>query len=110
MKGICHLNRVTGNEHDHISRFLLALVADIRLLSGHSNGKLIRSVLAILDFIYLARYPIHTSETVNQMHDALYAFHQNRDIFISHQENLQIKILLNFARLCISDAKNSTIK
>jgi hypothetical protein len=58
-------------------------VADIRLPGGHSNGKLIRSVRAVLDFIYLARYPIHTSETANQMHDALYTFHQNRDIFIS---------------------------
>jgi hypothetical protein len=61
----------------------LALVADIRLPSGHSNGKLIRSVRAILDFIYLARYPIHTSETAYQMHDALRTFHLNRDIFIS---------------------------
>ena len=83
MKGICHLSRVTGSEHNQISQFLLALVADIRLPSGHSNGKLIRSVRAVLDFIYLARYPIHTSETVDQMHDALHAFHLNRDIFIS---------------------------
>ena len=83
MKGICHLNRVTGNEHDHISRFLLALVADIHLPGGHSNGRLIRSVRAVLDFIYLARYPIHTSETADQMHNALHTFHQNRDIFIS---------------------------
>ena len=83
MKGISHLSRVTGAEHDQISRFLLALVADIRLPNGHSNGKLIRSVRAVLDFIYLARYPIHTSETIDQMHDALHDFHQNRDIFIS---------------------------
>ena len=83
MKGICHLSRVTGAEHNQISQILLALVADIRLPSGHSNGKLIRSVRAVLDFIYLARYPIHTSETVDQMYDALHTFHLNRDIFIS---------------------------
>ena len=72
-----------GAEHDQISRFLLALVADIRLPSGHSNGKLIRSVRAVLDFIYLVRYPIYTSKTIDQMHDALHTFHQNHDIFIS---------------------------
>jgi hypothetical protein len=37
----------------------------------------------VLDFIYLARYPIHTSQTLAHMDDALQAFHDNRDIFIS---------------------------
>ena len=83
MKGICHLSRVTGTEHDQISRFLLALVADIHLPGGHSNVRLVRSVRALLDFIYLARYPIHTSETLTQMNNALHTFHDNHDIFIS---------------------------
>jgi hypothetical protein len=83
MKGISHLSRVTGTEHDQISRFLLALVADIRLPDGHSNARLVRTVRAVLDFIYLARYPIHTSETLTQMNDALHAFHLNRDILVS---------------------------
>ena len=34
MKSISHLSHVTGMEHDQISRFLLALVADIRLPDG----------------------------------------------------------------------------
>jgi len=83
MKGISHLSRVTGTEHDQISKFLLALVADVRLSDGHSNARLVRAVRALLDFIYLARYPIHTSETLVQMNDALHTFHLNRDIFVS---------------------------
>jgi len=83
MKGISHLSRVTGTEHDQISRFLLALVADVRLPDGHSNAHLVRAVCALLDFIYLARYPIYTSETLGQMNDALHMFHLNRDIFVS---------------------------
>ena len=83
MKGISQLSRVTGTEHDQISRFLLALVADVRLPHGHSNARLIRTVRSVLDFIYLARYPIHTSETLSQMNDALHAFHLNRDILVS---------------------------
>jgi hypothetical protein len=83
MKGISHLSRVTGTEHDQISRFLLALVTDVRLPGGHSNAQLVRAVRAVLDFIYLARYPIHTSETLDQMNDALHMFHLNCDIFVS---------------------------
>ena len=77
------MSRVTGTKHDQISRFLLGLVADIHLPGGHSNSRLVRSVQAVLNFIYLARYPVHTSETLTQMNDALHTFHDNRDIFIS---------------------------
>ena len=70
-------------EHNQISRFLLALVADIRLPDGHSNAQLVCTVHAVLDFIYLARYLIHTSKMLAQMNDALHMFHLNHDIFIS---------------------------
>jgi len=83
MKGISHLSHVTGMEHDQISRFLLALVANIQLPDGHSNAQLVCTVCTVLDFIYLARYPIHTSEILAQMNDALHTFHLNHDIFIS---------------------------
>ena len=46
-------------------------------------ARLVHTVHAVLDFIYLARYPIHTSETLAQMNDALHMFHLNHDIFIS---------------------------
>ena len=83
MKGISHLSRVTGTEHNQISRFLLAVVADVRLTDSHSNTRLVCAVRALLDFIYLARYPIHTSETLVQMNDVLHMFHLNHDIFVS---------------------------
>jgi len=83
MKGISHLSRVMGMEHEQISRFLLALVTDVRLPHGHSNARLIRTVRAVLDFIYLARYPIHTSEMLAQMNDALHEFHLNCDILVA---------------------------
>ncbi|KAF9037189.1 hypothetical protein BJ165DRAFT_1353838 [Panaeolus papilionaceus] len=82
MKGISNLSRVTGTEHDQISRFLLALVADIRLPNGASNVRLVKCVRALLDFIYLARFPIHTTDTLNQLDQALDSFHKNKAIFI----------------------------
>ncbi|KAJ3502648.1 hypothetical protein NLJ89_g8789 [Agrocybe chaxingu] len=90
MKGISHLSRVTGMEHDQICRFLLGLILDIRLPDGLSNVRLIRAVRALLDFLYLAKYPIHTSQTLDNLDDALRQFHENRDIFVA------LGIRLNF--------------
>jgi hypothetical protein len=82
MKGITSLTRVTGTEHDQICRFLLALILDLRLPDGISNTRLIRAVRALLDFVYLARYPVQTSETLDNLDTALEAFHANKSIFV----------------------------
>ncbi|KAF9471791.1 hypothetical protein BDN70DRAFT_819556 [Pholiota conissans] len=82
LKGITHLSRVTGTEHDQISRFILGLLVDIRLPDGLSNTRLVRVVRSLLDFIYLAKYPIHSSETLDAMEEALFTFHENLDVFV----------------------------
>ena len=64
MKGISSLSRVTGQEHDQMCRILLGLVIDNPLPGGLSNAWLLRAVRALLDFVYLARYPVHTDETL----------------------------------------------
>ena len=50
---------------------LLGLVIDIPLAGGVSSAPLVRSIRALLDFLYLAQYPIHTDETLNLLEDAL---------------------------------------
>jgi hypothetical protein len=82
MKGISSLSRVTGQEHDQMCRILIGLVIDIPLPGGLSNVRLIRTVRALLDFVYLARYPIHTDETLELLDDALARFHDAKDIFV----------------------------
>ncbi|KAJ3575317.1 hypothetical protein NP233_g1175 [Leucocoprinus birnbaumii] len=82
MKGVSHLVRVTGTEHDQICRFMLGLIADIQLPNGFSNTRFIKAIRAILDFVYLAKYPVHTSETLQQLDNALSDFHLNAGIFI----------------------------
>lgn len=82
MKGISSLSRVTGQEHDQMCRILLGLVIDIPLTGRVSSAPLVRSVRALLDFLYLAQYPIHTDETLNLLEDALSRFHQNKYIFV----------------------------
>ncbi|KAJ7935013.1 hypothetical protein B0H13DRAFT_1591251 [Mycena leptocephala] len=53
MNGISNLSRVTGKEHDQISRFLLGINIDIRLPDNHSSPQLVAAVRGILDFVYL---------------------------------------------------------
>ena len=47
MKGISSLSRITGQQHDQISRFLLGLVIDIHLPNRSSNVRLVHSVHAM---------------------------------------------------------------
>jgi hypothetical protein len=94
LKGISHLSRVTGTEHDQICRFLLGIIIDIQLPHGYSNARLLRAVRGLLDFVYLARYPVHTTETLDQLDKALGNFNDNRQIFI----NLGIRLHFNFQK------------
>ncbi|KAI0953789.1 hypothetical protein AcV7_007219 [Taiwanofungus camphoratus] len=63
-------------------RFLLALIIGLPLRGGHSSVRLIRAVRALLDFLYLAQYPAHMTETLHLLKDALHRFHANKSIFI----------------------------
>ncbi|KAJ7847290.1 hypothetical protein B0H13DRAFT_2406447 [Mycena leptocephala] len=82
MKGISNLNRVTGQEHDQISRFLLGIIIDVKLPGGLSSVQLVQAVQGILDFMYLAQYPMHTTVTLERLEDARMRFHRNKAIFV----------------------------
>ena len=82
MKGIISLSRVTGQEHDQMAHILLGLIIDIPLPGGLSPICLVRAVHALLDFLYLAQYPVHTDETLELLDEALDRFRANREIFV----------------------------
>ncbi|KAI0704544.1 hypothetical protein C8Q76DRAFT_630995 [Earliella scabrosa] len=82
LKGVTTLQKVTGKEHADICRFLLGLVIGLPLPDGVSPVRLVRSVRAILDFLYVARYPAHTSDSLVLLRNALERFHANKDVFI----------------------------
>ncbi|KIJ62538.1 hypothetical protein HYDPIDRAFT_135569 [Hydnomerulius pinastri MD-312] len=82
INGISTLYKVTGKEHADICRILLGLVIGIPLRNGFQSQRLIRSVRALLDFLYLAQYPTHTSSTLKLLEDALQRFHENKNIFV----------------------------
>ncbi|KAG2124860.1 hypothetical protein DEU56DRAFT_963130 [Suillus clintonianus] len=81
-KGITTLSRLSGKEHAQIRQFLLGIIIDIRLPNNLNAGRLLRAVRGLLDFLYLAQYPCHSSETLELLHAALDTFHDNKGIFV----------------------------
>ncbi len=47
---------------------------------------------ALLDFLYLAQLPSHTTNTIRRLNDSVTHFHQNKDIFVElgSQEHFNI--------------------
>ncbi|KAF8872990.1 hypothetical protein BD779DRAFT_1613730 [Infundibulicybe gibba] len=100
MDGISSLTRVTGREHSQISSFLLGLIAESpprgsRIVSPSNQKRIVRAVRALLDFAFLAQYPIHSTTTLEQLGDALNRFHKDMEVFV----DLGIQTDMNFAKL-----------
>ncbi|KAI9457974.1 hypothetical protein BJY52DRAFT_1204447 [Lactarius psammicola] len=81
-KGISSLSRVTGLEHKSMCRILLGLIVDQPLPSRQAPSQLVRTVRALLDFLYLAQLPSQTTDTLRRLEDSLARFHNNKYIFI----------------------------
>ncbi|KAI0063046.1 hypothetical protein BV25DRAFT_1802716 [Artomyces pyxidatus] len=93
--GISHLSRVSGQEHKDICRILMGLVVDLPLPEGVSPIRLVRAVRAMLDFLYLAQYPSHSTETLGYLDDTLSRFHANKAVF----ELVGVRDNFNFPKL-----------
>ncbi|KAH9847806.1 hypothetical protein C2E23DRAFT_740945, partial [Lenzites betulinus] len=94
-KGISKLQRVTGKEHADICRILIGLIIGLPLPDGMVAARLVRATRALLDFLYVAQYPVQTSETLELLKDALTRFHTNKDIFV----DLGIRLGFNIPKL-----------
>ncbi|KAG2071645.1 hypothetical protein BDR04DRAFT_1128078 [Suillus decipiens] len=82
MKGITSLSRLSGTEHAQICRFLLGIIINIRLPGNLDPARLLRAVRGLLDFLYLAQYPCHSSDILSLLDEALALFHDNKQIFV----------------------------
>ena len=82
LKGITPLSKITGKEHHNIARILLGLVVDLPLPNGAPNDELLKATRAMLDFLYLAEYPVHSTDTLAELQDALDRFHDSKHVFV----------------------------
>ena len=74
--GISALSQISGSEHKHIARILLACLA------GKIPKQVMLAFRALLDFIQLAQYTAHDTDTLAYLEKALDTFHQNKDILV----------------------------
>ncbi|KAI0067755.1 hypothetical protein BV25DRAFT_1794108 [Artomyces pyxidatus] len=94
-KGISHLSRVSGTEHQDICRVLLGAIIGLPLPGGHSPARLVRAVRGLLDFAYMAQFPAQTDQTLELQRNALSAFHSNKAVFV----DLGIRAHFNFPKM-----------
>jgi hypothetical protein len=80
-KGITTLSRISGKEHKSICRILIGLVIDLPLPHGQAPTRVLRAVRALLDFLYLAQFRSHTTDTIRRIEDSLTRFHENKAVF-----------------------------
>ncbi|EJD42906.1 hypothetical protein AURDEDRAFT_36991, partial [Auricularia subglabra TFB-10046 SS5] len=75
-KGIKVISQWTGGEYRSAERQFLGVVA------GYHDKRLGQVVRALLDFIFCARMPVHSDDTLAFMRDAYDRFHEHKQIFL----------------------------
>ena len=81
-KGISNLSRVSGHEHKKMCSILLRLIVNLPVPGGHDSSRIIKATRSLLDFLYIAQYPCHTSDTLDQLQRCLAGFHEHKAVFL----------------------------
>ena len=74
--GVSHVKQMMGREHRDIQCTIIAMIA------GHVPPRFLRTICALINFIYQAQSPVHTDSSVNQMELSLREFHAHKDAII----------------------------
>lgn len=54
----------------------------MRLPGGLDSSRLICAVRAIMDFLYLAQLPLHSTDSLSALARSLQEFHNNKNVFV----------------------------
>src|ERR1700742_3375663 len=63
-KGISSLSHITGKEHKAMCQILLGLIINLPLPSRQVASCMLKATQALLDFLFLAQYSSHTTDTL----------------------------------------------
>jgi hypothetical protein len=88
-------SRDTRSPRVTICLILLGLIINQPVPGGHNPSRVIKAVRALMDFLFLAQYKSHTSDTISQMQDHLIQFHDNKAIFL----DLGVRTQFNLPKL-----------
>ncbi|KAL0062695.1 hypothetical protein AAF712_010390 [Marasmius tenuissimus] len=75
--GISTVKQWTGTEHKAMEAVFVGLMAD-----ACADVRVLRTVKAVIDFIYYSSLHTHTTRTLETLSQALNTFHDNKDVFI----------------------------
>jgi hypothetical protein len=81
-KGITMLSWVSGHKHKKMCTFLLGLIVDLPVPGGMDLSCVVKATRALLDFLFLAQFQSHTSDTIRRLEECLTTFHNNKAIFV----------------------------
>ena len=81
--GITNLSQVTGKVRNLISWIVLGVIIGARIVNDLEPWRMVQTVCAFLDFLYLARLPLQMTTTLSLLRWALHTFHENMAIFIN---------------------------
>ena len=95
LKGITTLSRVSGKEHADMCKILLGIIIDMWTPRGTSAVRVVRAVRGVLNFLYIAQFPVQSEETLDLLVSLLSTFHENKDVF----EELRIRDGFNIPKL-----------
>jgi hypothetical protein len=80
-KGIAKISQLSGQEHKRLCCILLGLILDLPASDGWDPSHIVRTVRALMDFLFIAQYQCQTSDTIQQIEDCLSVFHENKNVF-----------------------------
>lgn len=79
LSGVTELKQSTANEHKEMQKVFIAVMA------GLVPEDVLPAIVAIIDFVYYARLPAHTTGTLDRLDEALQRFHDHKDVFIKYK-------------------------
>ncbi len=78
--GVSHLAQWTGRDDRELQRVLMAVIPGIPSI----DGRTMRCLRAIHDFIYFAQYRSHSTTTLSYLTQSLQVFHSLKRVFIEN--------------------------
>ncbi|CAE6457916.1 unnamed protein product [Rhizoctonia solani] len=79
LSGVTSLKQSTANEHRQMQKVFIGV------MEGLVPDRVLKTVIAVIDFIHYARLPVHTDSTLQLLDDALARFHELKDVFVEFE-------------------------
>ncbi|CAE6448234.1 unnamed protein product [Rhizoctonia solani] len=79
LSGVTALKQSTANKHRQMQKVFIGV------MQGLVPDRVLKAVIAVIDFIYYARLPVHTDTTLQLLDDALARFHELKNVFVEFE-------------------------